>query len=159
MDDHSTISAIDFCASVAIGTFAGNVLLGVSANFSDETQALGLYDLWTLLWVSLVFGVYLFPFVAIGLTLFGLPVTRFFRRRARSWWIGPLVVLWAAVAGKLMFYAIDHLLLTRSYSLFSISPYDAGVVYSVPTGIAWWLLQRRKLNRLNQLTTFTGGSA
>ena len=47
-----------------------------------------------------------------------------------------------------MFFIIDHVLFLGLYDLGKISLNDPGVIYGVPTGIAWWILHRRQIANL-----------
>lgn len=100
-------------------------------------------DLWALPVIILVYGLFALPFVALGLALFGWPATALLRPWAQSRWVGVVAALWSAAAGKLMFYAIDHHLFFGHYTLDEMTFADLGILYGVPTGLAWWWFYRQ----------------
>lgn len=133
-----------FWPSVFIGAYGG-VILQMLATLRGG--AVDPSELWVIPVLLLFYGLLTVPFVALGLSFFGLPVTGAIRRWAQSWWVGPLAVLWGGLAGKLMFYGIDHLMFFGQYSISEIGFSDMGLFYGVPTGLAWWVLHRRELAR------------
>ncbi|WP_458093506.1 hypothetical protein [Roseomonas sp. WA12] len=104
-------------------------------------------ELWIIPALILGYGTLSIPFVALGLLVFGLPLTPLLRRYADRWWVGVLALLWGALAGRIVFYAIDHGLFSGHYRLGSLRVFDMGIIYGVPTALAWWLLQCRRLLR------------
>lgn len=83
--------------------------------------------------------------MALGLALFGLPAGLLLRRHAQRPWIGPVAVVWGAIAGKLFFHAVDHLLFLGQDDLDRIARRNVGVIYGISTGIAWWLRHHHAL--------------
>ena len=130
--------------SVLVGAFAGVILQLIVTTGREPVDASGL---WAVPVIILAYGLFALPFVALGLAVFGLPATGLLRRNAQDWWVGLIAVLWGAVAGKLMFYAIDHLIFFGVYDFRDVGLLDMGVIYGVPTGLAWWVLYRRELVR------------
>lgn len=128
--------------SVFIGAYGGAILQIIAASWGGPID---LSELWLAPVLVLVYGMLAVPFVAFGLVLFGLTVSAVIHRWAQDWWVGPFAALWGGVAGKLMFYGIDHLMFFGYYDLLQISLSDMGIFYGVPTGIAWWVLRRREL--------------
>lgn len=130
--------------SVVTGAYAGIILQILATTLGttiDPSEFWGMLPI-----VVLSYGLFALPFVALGLALFGLPVAGLLRRRARGWWVGVLAVVWGGLAGKLMFYAIDHLMFFGPYDPREVMLIDLGVIYGVPTGLAWWLFCRRSLS-------------
>ena len=138
----STIRA--YWLSVFIGSYAGITLQMLITNW---TGPIDLSELWVIPVLLLVYGLLAIPFVAMGLALFGLPATAMLRQRAQEWWVGALAAVWGCLAGKLMFYAVDHFLFYGLYDILKVSIFDMGVIYGLPTGLAWWALHRRELAR------------
>lgn len=128
--------------SVFIGAYGGVTLQMVAATWGGPPDP---SELWVIPVLLLVYGMLAVPFVALGLGLFGLPVTSVIRRWAQSWWVGPFAALWGGVAGKLMFYGIDHLMFFGQYRFLEIGISDMGLLFGVPTGVAWWTLHRQEL--------------
>ena len=138
-----TPGARSFWLSVLIGAYAGLILQFLLAS---RGQPVDPSELWVLPFGLAIYGLLAIPFVASGLIVFGLPLTPLLKKHARRWWVGLIAVIWGALAGKLHFYAIDHLLFFGYYEFAKIEILDMGVIYGVPTGIAWWLLYRRRLS-------------
>ncbi len=59
--------------------------------------------------------------------------------------MGVVAALWGCAAGKLMFLMIDRVLFFSSYELMELSIKDMGIIFGLPTGLAWWVLYRREL--------------
>ena len=133
-----------FALSVLIGAYLGILTQMLVTLWGEPIQR---SDLWALPVILLVYGLLALPFVALGLALFGLPATLLLRRRAQEWWIGPIAALWGAMAGKLTFYVMDQQVFLGAYDVWKVSIYDGGIIYGVPTALAWWLLYRRELSR------------
>lgn len=131
-----------FGASVFIGAFTGVSLQLMLTAFEEPINP---SEWWALPVLILIYGLIAAPFVALGLALFGLPVSRLLRRQAQKWWIGIVAVVWGAAAGKLTYFAVDHLLFFGNYAPAQISLSDVGLVYALPTAVAWWLLHRREV--------------
>lgn len=89
-----------------------------------------------------VYGLGVLPFVSSGLFVFGLPAARLLHGQRQRWWMGIVAGLAGALAGKATFYAISELLLGGFYKPFDISLQDFGLLYGIPTGLAWWWLKR-----------------
>ena len=142
MSHDGSLSGRAYGMSVVIGAYAGVTLQMLAAtseggfNFSEA---------WAIPIIILVYGLFALPFVALGLALFSLPATRLLRRSAERWWTGVIAALWGGVAGKLTCYAVDHLPFLGLYRIVELRIFDLGLIYGVPTGLAWWLLCRRQL--------------
>ena len=132
-----------FLLSVAVGSFSGVALGLVLASLAYPAQAA--QELWAIPLLVLVYGGLAFPFVTIGLAIFGLPMTALLREHWDKPWAGIVALLWGAVAGKMMWLAVDSLLFLGVYKITNISADDPGVLYGVPTAIAWWLLRRKEI--------------
>jgi hypothetical protein len=142
MADEPRSSRRAYWLSVFIGAYLGVTLQMVVTYWGkpfDRTE------LWAIPVILLGYGTLAVPFVALGLTLFGLPATGLLRRLAQEWWVGVVAALWGAVAGKLMYFGIDHLMFFGSYNIIELRLLDLGVMYGLPTGFAWWTLHRREL--------------
>ena len=131
-----------FVFSVLIGAFAG-IAIQMLVTLSPEPFDPG--ELWALPVMFAAYGALAVPFVAIGLALFGVPAAQVLRGQAHKWWVGIVAVVWGAVTGKLVFFAIDHSLFLGQYEIAKVGPYDMGLIYGVPTALAWWLLHRREI--------------
>lgn len=128
--------------SVFIGAYAGIIFQMAITTWSEPVVA---HELWAIPVVLVVYGLLAVPFVAVGLALLGLPVTVMLRRRARDRWVGALAAVWGCLAGKLTFFVVDHFLFFGLYDILKVSFLDVGVMYGLPTGLAWWTLKRREL--------------
>lgn len=128
--------------SVFIGAYVGIILQMVGTTWAKPIDP---SELWAVPLILLVYGLFAVPFVALGLGIFGWPVTSLLRGSAQAWWVGAVAALWGGLSGKLMFYAVDHLLFFGFYDLMKVSIRDLGVIYGLPTGLAWWALRRREL--------------
>lgn len=140
MTSEAVSSVRAFWRSTLIGAYGGMILqsfVGLSRGPIDTS------DLWALPVIILVYGLFALPFVALGLAFFGWPATALLRRWAQSWWVGVVAALWGAAAGKLMFYAIDHHLFFGFSALDDVTLTDPGILYGVPTGLAWWWFYRQ----------------
>lgn len=131
--------------SVFIGAYVGVILQMVIPNLGKPVDP---SELWAIPVLLLVYGLLAVPFVAAGLAVFGLPVTALLRKRAPDWWVGALAAVWGCLTGKLMFYAVDHFLFFGFYDILNVSIRDMGMIYGLPTGLAWWALHRRELAKL-----------
>ena len=131
-----------FGLSVLVGAFGGITLQSLVA-LADQPPPMS--EWWAIPVIIVGYGLLAIPFVALGLAIFGLPVTRLLRSEAQSWWLGIVAAVWGAVAGKLMFYAIDHLIFMGFYDFREVALTDLGILYGVPTGLAWWAFYRREL--------------
>lgn len=130
--------------SVLAGAFVGISLQMIVAMWGERIDA---SDAWAIPVVILSYGLFAFPFVALGLAVFGLPATALLRPRWQSWWMGLVATICGALAGKLMYYAIDQLFFLGAYDPRQVFLADMGIIYGVPTALAWWLLYRRELAR------------
>lgn len=130
--------------SVLIGAYVGVTLQMIATTWGEPIER---SELWVVPVLILIYGFFALPFVAVGLALFGLPLTGLLRRRAQDWWVGVLAAVCGAVAGKLMFFAIDSVIFLGLYDISKMTLLDMGVIYGVPTGLAWWVLYRRELAR------------
>ena len=133
-----------FWLSVFVGGFAGVTLQLIMTTWREPVDA---SKLWVIPAIILAYGSFALPFVAVGLAIFGLPAAGLLRRNAQDWWVGLIAASWGAIAGKLMFYAIDHLIFFGFYDIRKVSLLDMGLIYGVPTGLAWWGFYRRELAR------------
>jgi hypothetical protein len=136
----STVRA--YWLSVFIGAYVGIILQMVITSWSKPVDPSELSVIPVLI---VNYGLLAAPFVAAGLALFGLPVTAMLRRRAQDRWVGALAAVWGCLAGKLMFLIVDHFLFFGLYDILKVSILDMGVIYGMPTGLAWWALHRRQL--------------
>ena len=130
--------------SVFVGAFVGVTLQLVLTAWRDQFDT---SELWVVLVLILAYGLFAVPFVALGLAIFGLPLSGLLRRYAQDWWVGLVAAAWGAVAGKLMFLAIDRLIFFSLHDIDKVALIDLGVIYGVPTGLSWWVFYRRKLAR------------
>jgi hypothetical protein len=128
--------------SVFIGAYVGISAQMVVALLVEPVDSA---EIWTIPVLLLVYGMFAVPFVALGLALFGLPLTRLLHRSAQRWWVGLIAAVCGSVAGKIMFYAVDHLLFFGVYDIMEATILDMGVLYGLPTGLAWWALYRREV--------------
>lgn len=148
MESGQSPSTKSFWRSVLTGAYVGIALQMLLMSWNEP---LDVSELWAIPVLLIVYGSIAIPFVAAGLAIFGLPFTRLLVRKAHSWWVGVVAVLWGATAGKLLFYIIDHLLFTGSYEIEKFQLFDMGIIYGIPTGIAWWLFCLREIiNRQHQ---------
>ncbi len=131
-----------FWLSVAIGAYTGVTLQFLLASWYEPID---FSELWAIPLILIIYGLFAVPFVALGLAIFGLPLTHLLYRSARKSWVGAIAILWSAVAGKLLFFAVDHLMFFGQYEIAKIQLLDMGIIYGLPTGVAWWLLRRREL--------------
>jgi hypothetical protein len=123
-----------------IGAFSGVCLQLVLTAWYEPIKS---SEIWVIPVLFAVYGVLAVPFVGLGLAIFGLPLTGLFRPQADRLWVGLVAIVWGAVAGKIVYYVIDHVLFFGYYQLSTIGREDMGLIYGIPTGAAWWLLQRR----------------
>jgi hypothetical protein len=143
MTDSLRSTGSAYWLSVFIGAYVGITLQMVVTNWVEPVDP---SELWAIPVLLLVYGILAVPFVAIGLALFGLPVTAMLRRKAKDWWMVAVAAIWGSLAGKFMYYAVDHLLFLGHYDILMVSFFDMGVIYGLPTGLAWWALYRRELS-------------
>lgn len=122
-----------FGLSVLTGAFAGTALLTLQA--VDRSS---LSELWAIPVIIVAYSVFALPIVALGLVVFGLPVTALLKSKLDEWWVWAIAALWGALSGKLMLW------LMGSYNIASDSVVDIGVLYGLPTGLAWWSFYRRQ---------------
>lgn len=128
--------------SVFIGAFVGVTLQIAITAWREPIEK---SELWAVPVLILTYGLFAVPFVALGLAIFGLPATSLLRRYAQDWWVGLVAAVWGAAAGKMMYFLIDHLIFFGFYDFSEVARLDVGVLYGLPTGLAWWLSYRREL--------------
>lgn len=149
MSNQPSVNGRTFGLSVLVGAFGGIslqlILSAAREPIEPSAWSALISEWWALPLVIFAYGSIAVPFVALGLAVFGLPISRLLRRQSQEWWVGVVAVLWGAVAGKLTFYAIDHLMFFGYYELVEIGLYDPGLIFGIPTAWAWWLLHRREL--------------
>jgi hypothetical protein len=129
-----------FLLSAVSGAVCGTLIVIFSWGEPLRVEDLSFYPM------ALFWGAFLsFPYVGAGLALLGLPVTWLLHRHAERPWFGLLAAIWGGVAGY-----VTHLLFNRGRTgedeLGWIAGIEhIGVIYGVPTGLAWWLLYRLML--------------
>ncbi|MCW2366352.1 hypothetical protein M2341_001799 [Sphingobium sp. B7D2B] len=159
MTDKRRLTARAFGLSVLVGAFAGMSLQSLVLLLL-QPALISFSELWAIPVILFGYGLFAVPFVALGLLIFGLPATWLFSYKAGSWWLCIVAVIWGAVAGKLTFYAIDQLIFLGFYRLGELAWVDLGVLYGVPTALAWWALQRGELaHRYGDKVVVSGISA
>ena len=133
-------TGIAFLLSVMIGAFCGVLLILL---WDEPLRAEFLPGfLIILFWASL----FSLPYVGIGLALFGLPVTWVLKRYVVQLWFGLVAATWGGLAGAITYSWYDYIRWGGTNELAEITGFhNAGPVYGVPTGLAWWLLYRRVL--------------
>ena len=129
-----------YLKSVFLGAYVGAILMIVAPPWHGP---LDVSELWSLPLGIFILGLFAVPFVAAGLAIFGLPVTMILRHRTQERWGAVVAVVWGCIAGKMMFYLVDRLLLFGNYEFLKFDVFDVGIIYGLPTGIAWWALCRR----------------
>ena len=142
MTDARKSTANTYWLSVFIGAYVGVILQMVATTWGEPFDS---SELWAVPVILLGYGLFAVPLVAMGLAIFGLPITTLLRQSAQAWWLGGVAALWGCLSGKLMFYIVDHLLFFGLYDLMEVSFRDLGVIFGLPTGLAWWALHRREL--------------
>lgn len=128
----------DFGTSVSIGSLVGAIcmVLATMRGMPEASDWIGI-----LLFI-LFFTVGAIPVVALGLAIFGLPAALLLRRSVHRWWVGVTAALWGAIAGKLVFYGVDKALKFGP----SFNDAEPGILFGVPTALAWWLMIRRQFS-------------
>jgi len=100
------------------------------------------------------------PYVGIGLVLLGLPVTWLLHRHLLKPWFGLIAAAWGGVAGSLIYYWYNQVQHGGSNELAELTGIqELGLVYGIPTGLAWWLLYRRVLVKHELLEARSAGEA
>ena len=132
-----------FLLAVAAGSVGGVILTLIYSNWNEQIAPA---ELLALPVIVVAYGAFAAPFVLVGLAVFGLPATALLRPYWNKWWLGFLAALWGAAAGKLVWFVIDHLLFLGRADILPIV--DAGVLWGVPTAVAWWLLRRKEISEL-----------
>lgn len=145
MTEESKLIGTAFWRSAITGAFFGTVLQILLAVWGEPVDK---SEWWGLPLIILAYSLFAVPFVALGLAVFALPVTRMFRGYEREWWIIILAVTWGGAAGKVMFFAIDHIMFFGYYDIYKIELHDIGVIFGTPTGLSWWFFYRREHARL-----------
>lgn len=80
---------------------------------------------------------------AVGLVLFGVPVSRRFEEKLTARWTAIVGLLWGGVAGGLFWAAVTGLV--SDWAFDRSARFLVGVVFGAPTGFWWWLFYRRVL--------------
>lgn len=140
MDPGLHIDRIAFLKSVFIGAYCGILIQGFVTGALASTPMAELGN--TLVLVG-VYGLVASPFVATGLLIFGVPSAILLKGYASHIWVAPIAALIGAVAGKVLFYAVDRFAFFGLYDISRISFEDLGSIYGIPTGLAWWFFQGR----------------
>ena len=123
-----------FILSVLIGSVCGvlMILLWIPPSRGEDIPIVFIMLLWATL--------FSLPYVGIGLLLLGLPVTWLLHRHILEPWFGLVAAVWGAVGGSIFY----HLFYAGAEGLEELTGVkDAGPLYGIPTGLAWWLLYRR----------------
>ncbi|MFS2112405.1 hypothetical protein ACCC88_22155 [Sphingomonas sp. Sphisp140] len=129
-----------FLSAALTGAYVGIALqmaLGLSTESLPDWS-----EIWAVPLVLFLYGLFALPFVSLGLALCGIPAARLLHRWRDRPWMGLVAAVSGALAGKLAYYAVDHLLFFGNYRLWSIEPLDLGLCYGIPTGLAWWWFKR-----------------
>lgn len=136
-------SVTTFFLAVAAGSVGGVILALLYASWNEPPAH---SELWPLPAIVVAYGAFAAPFVLVGLAVFGLPATALLRPYWDKWWVGVVAALWGAIAGKIVWFAIDHLMFLGHADAFPVV--DAGVLFGVPTAVAWWFLRRKEISKL-----------
>lgn len=131
-----------FWLSALTGAYLGISILLVSTALSSPPN---LAELWVAPILVAAYGTFALPFVALGLAMFGLPITYLLKNWAQEWWTLIVAIIWAAVAGRILMFSIDHLLFFGHYNFEQFSLDDPALFFSVPAAVTWWTLYRRIL--------------
>lgn len=134
-----------YLKSVAVGSFGGICLQLLISVWLDPPPIENAFEFLLLPYLIFTYGLVAMPFVAIGLGVFGIPARRLLHRKANSWWLGWLALALGAIAGKLIFYGIDHTIFSGSYSLLALDPLDIGPIYGTVTAVAFWHYSKREI--------------
>ena len=130
----------NFGLSVLVGAYAGVILNMLIAMASDGFPW---QDLWSVPIIIFFYGLISAPFVAIGLAIFGIPAAHLLDRFSGRWWVGCVAILLGGLAGKILFFAVDHAIFFGYYDIRKIELRDFGILYGAPSGFAWWAFNRR----------------
>lgn len=131
-----------FLRAALAGAYAG-VTLQTVLILAMEASGPGWSEIWSLPVVLFWYGLIAVPFVSLGLALFGIPAAQLLHRWRSRPWMAPVAAVSGGLAGKLAYYAVDHLLFFGNYRLWSIEPIDLGLCYGIPAGLAWWWFKHR----------------
>jgi len=129
-----------FLAAALAGAYVG-VALQMALILSMESLP-DWSEVWAVPLLLFWYGLFALPFVLLGLALFGIPAARLLHRWRHRPWMGLVAAVSGGLAGKLAYYAVDHLLFFGNYRLWLIEPIDLGLCYGLPTGLAWWWFKR-----------------
>lgn len=127
-----------FLLSAVVGALSGVVLIILLWNDPVGAEHASFY-LVALFWGTLLS----IPYVAAGLAAFGLPVTWWLDRHVRSPWFGLLAAVWGGAAGLITHHLFNQGRTGEDALGWLAGIEHLGIVYGVPTGIAWWLLYAR----------------
>lgn len=127
-----------FGLAVLLGSVAGATIVAASIfGLPDSGEWIGA------VLVTALVALMALPFVALGLGIFGVPLTTLLDRRAYRWWGGTIAVLLGAIVGKLMFLVMDTLFRFNGWFPGVSEP---GIAFGAPTAFAWWLIMRNRLS-------------
>jgi hypothetical protein len=130
-----------FLGASLIGAYSGIILQCLLA-WSKEYNHLDWSEAWAIPIVIAIYGFIALPFVSLALLVFGVPAAWLLSSYRKELWVGVLSVVSGALFGKVVFFAIDHFLFVGFYNPWSVTITDMGVLYGLPTGLAWWWLRR-----------------
>ena len=130
-----------FILSVVAGAFCSVSVIVLSWGEPITGESLSFYG------VALFWGTLLsLPYVGVGLTLFGLPVTWWLHRYVRKPWFGLLAAGWGGVAGSVTYHWFNRGRSGEDELGWIAGIQYIGALYGVITGLAWWLIYRRLLS-------------
>jgi hypothetical protein len=133
-------SGIALLLSILIGALCGVLIILLSDPPTRIDEIPGFFII--LFWAT----VFSLPYVGMGLILLGLPATWLLHRYLLEPWFGLIAATWGGVAGSLVYYWYNSVQRGGSNELAELTGIQQlGLVYGVPTGLAWWLFYRRVL--------------
>ena len=123
-----------------VGAYTGMSLQGLIAwaGMAEFDRS----EIWMIPVIIVICGTVAVPFVCLGLVIFGLPADRLLHRYRRRGWVGLVAVVSGAIAGKLFYLVVDRLLFFGLYEPLRSGVMDFGVLYGVPSGVAFWWFRR-----------------
>jgi len=137
---------IAFVSASVLGATSGSALEFL---YYQLTESHG--DAWSGVVVGpLVLDIFTVPFCALGLGVFGIPLTRLAEPYLQSVFFGPFAIILGAMLGGLGMHGVTWLLtpIASPYPFpLNLGVFGMGAPYGACTAFWWWLFYRRVLAR------------
>jgi hypothetical protein len=130
-----------------LGSFLGMTAYALMIALTVEPTA-DVSELWSIPFIVVGYATFVgLPVGLIGLLVFGVPLTVLLKTWAERPWMVIVALAAGPVAGRLLYFLIDHAFSKGSYDLWGWPQADYAVLIGATTGLLWLLFARRVLRK------------